>query len=888
MDQVAVQTEPQAPQAQPNRPNRAMRRRQQSIAARPLKLSPALASSKLRTAIQGHASEVLTWAQTDRSTPAPVLAVRASAGVGKSEAVLDVLATPEWGNRRVLYLVPTIELAEELRVRAKGKAIAARVLRGRSQPQEGQPKKGDRMCAKHELADALAALGTDITNTLCRSKAATKGGKDEECPFAATCPYLRQLQNKGPGLLIAAHQYIPLTMEGLKAESIDMLIVDESFWQAMCREGTVSTSQFQLARMPGELSKSAYRKGESKQAREERLMGDAANHANLTGKMRRVMAAAIEADKPLDLEMLRDAGLTSHACKWAAAFEYGRLGTPSVTAGMPREEQKRRIQAAKVDEAFSFARVWKILSIELDQPRNQLIGIVRDTRHWNEKKGVFQDVLRTFHHPDAKLAECPLILIDADLDERIARQFYPVAGKVVTLDADWRNVRVRQVLDRATSKNMLAGKNPRADEQQRHENRRNDLWQSMADMAARHGHPMAFSTNPQQDVQARSRRPLLVTYKAVEDEWVEAGLIEAEGDQAGTPKRHALPFAIAHLGNIRGKDCWKHATGVIVAGRLEPSVAAVEALARCVYFQDPEELTFSIPSEDGNLHYHTMDKPILFRDGTEQVVPTAVHADGRVHRVLEQIREAELLQAIARVRPVHRTADQPCEIVVASNVPLPGLLVDEGVTWANLTPDRMRRMELAGVLPDLAADCAAAYPDLFPSADAVRQARSRAARAHLAAASSDMNHGCDKAQLDILYGKCHTLTGAAAPFDMMQVIRVEYRRPASFIEGNRGEKFRAGSATVRVDSGDTEADVVARLLEALPDAVKVAVVGPLPCPVAKPEEALAALENALAFIAPWLDTDERGEVFHGNAAASLEEVAQASFRPPQGWRPTIN
>ena len=839
--------------------NRAAFRRVRSAAARSPKMPAFQASARLREAINDHAREAMKWARGDRQGKAPVLAIRASAGIGKSQAVLEVLAQPEWANARVLYLVPSIELAEELKVRAEEMNIISRVLRGRSQPQPGQPKNGARMCAKHDLADAMAGLGYDIANTLCRSKSKTKGGPDEECEFAATCPYLAQLRHKGPGLLIAAHQYIPLTMEGLKEENIDLLIVDESFWQALCRQGRVSTSQFQLHRMPGEFSKAAFRKGESRETRDERLAGDAADHYDLVSQVRNVLHQAMEESRPLTLSMFREAGLTPEACRWAASYEYGRLGKPDVTAGMPREEQAARIRAAVVDEAYGFARVWKILAAELEQAdRDQLIGLVREPRHFNEKTGTFEDVLLTYYHAEPKLTEVPLVLIDADLEERIAERFYPVAGNTIHLEADWQNVRIRQVVDRAVSRNMLAGSNPREDEQKRHGNRREDLWAIAADMAFRHGHPTAFPEQPGHAMAARNRRPLLVTYKGVEDAWISEGRIEGQGEEA-TPKRNALPFAVAHLGDVRGKDGWKHATGIIVAGRLEPTVDAIEALTRCVFYNAPEPLAFLPRDEHGHARYESEDRAIQMRDGTDVLVPTAIHPDPRCQAVLTQVREAELLQAIARIRPVHRTDANPCEIIVATNIPLPGLMVDEATTWNDLSPDRLRRMAIHGVVPDLAADCAAAYPEMFPSPAAVRQARSRAYRNRLPEGVNIDHAGCDKAHLVSLYGECHTLAGASAPA-LKGMVRVEFRRSLE-VEGGRKGRFRAGSATVRVNEGEDEADVVARLQSVLPDAFAVAVVGPLPCPVEQPEEAAEGLENAVSFLSPWLDTEVVGGAF---------------------------
>jgi len=840
-------------------PNRATLRR---MGTHKLIKSSAQESSRiLARGLEDHFKQAQQWLADGRTTDVPVLAIRSPAGVGKSEGVLQALSKPAWSDRRGLYLVPTIALAEELAVRARTMGINARVIRGRSQVQPGELEAGAKMCAKNKLAESLSALGMDVTNTLCRS-AGEKGEPAQECEHAKTCPYLAQLKNKASGLLIACHNYIPLTMERMKAEKLDYLIVDESFWRAMCREGRVQTSQFQLFRGVGK--DYGRRKGMSN-ADLQQEQGVAMNDfEELTILLKDIFNEASKAKKPLTLDMFRQAGFTPELCAFATTYEYSRLGRPEIKAGMNYELQAELIKKAKVDEAFGFARIWKILNTELALPRNQLLGIVRDERAWSDKAEGFEDVLRTYYHPDAKLTDLPLILIDADLDEDIAKQFYPVASKVLNIDVAWSNVFVRQVLDRAVSRSMLAGDNKRPDEQARNGNRREDLWYIASDMSARHGHPVAFSADATDDTDARKRRPLIVTYKSVEDAWIASGRIEPYGAKE-IPLRNALPFDVAHLGDIRGKDGWKHATGVIVAGRLEPQVSDVEKLARQVFFADERELTFIQPDDEGNKRWNSVNRAVSFRDGTEQGVSVSSHPDPRCDSILRQIREAELLQAVGRIRPVHRQAGNPCEIVIATNVPLDGVLVDEAVIWDDLVPDRIRRMELEGVVPDLSADCASAYPDMFSSASAVRQARSRSARARFQSQLEDNElqvSGCDKSHLDTLYGKCHT--------QRLLTVRVNYKRRVGGLE-------RSGSASVRYSKGESEADVVGRLTRAVPDAYAVTVLGTLPDADEEPERLAQMHKEATAWLAGSFESDEVG--------STRPPVPKPATKPPIDDRP---
>jgi hypothetical protein len=72
------------------------------------------------------------------------------------------------------------------------------------------------------------------------------------------------------------------------------------------------------------------------------------------------------------------------------------------------------------------------------------------------------------------------------------------------------------------------------------------------------------------------------------------------------------------------------------------------------------------------------------RDGTRQAVRVRVHPDRRVRAVVEQVREAEMVQAIDRLRLIHSPRRKT--VVILCNIPL-DLPVDELVTWRALAGD---------------------------------------------------------------------------------------------------------------------------------------------------------------------------------------------------------
>jgi len=93
------------------------------------------------------------------------------------------------------------------------------------------------------------------------------------------------------------------------------------------------------------------------------------------------------------------------------------------------------------------------------------------------------------------------------------------------------------------------------------------------------------------------------------------------------------------------------------------------------------------------------------RDGSTERVNVSVHPDPRVQAVVEQGREAEMVQAIDRLRLIHN--EKRKTVYILCSIPL-DLAVDELVTWKQLTGDRR--------LSDALADCDARGWDALPLA----------------------------------------------------------------------------------------------------------------------------------------------------------------------------
>ena len=194
---------------------------------------------------------------------------------------------------------------------------------------------------------------------------------------------------------------------------------------------------------------------------------------------------------------------------------------------------------------------------------------------------------------------------------------------------------------------------------------------------------------------------LLVSYKAA---------IEALIDD--------LPahVATAHFGALRGLNVFAHCETVVVMGREQPSAQAIEALTRPFCATDPEPF---LPVGD----YVLQSRGRRMRDpDAPNVTHAQVHFDPRCQAMLEQIREAEMVQAIDRVRPIfnHR------KVFVLNSLPL-DLTVDRTLTWLELRPGKfVLAFARFGVLPLSGYDLTRCFPDLW------RHQEGRGGRADLA------------------------------------------------------------------------------------------------------------------------------------------------------------
>ncbi|MBE7245312.1 MAG: hypothetical protein INR63_10180 [Actinomycetospora chiangmaiensis] len=101
-------------------------------------------------------------------------------------------------------------------------------------------------------------------------------------------------------------------------------------------------------------------------------------------------------------------------------------------------------------------------------------------------------------------------------------------------------------------------------------------------------------------------------------------------------------------------------------------------------------------------------------------VETERHPDPVAEALRAQVTEAQLIQAVGRIRPLRRTAESPAFVDIITDVPLP-ISVDRAVAWKDALPGGWADMAPAGVILESEADIMAAFPDLAPTRQAARE-----------------------------------------------------------------------------------------------------------------------------------------------------------------------
>ena len=181
---------------------------------------------------------------------------------------------------------------------------------------------------------------------------------------------------------------------------------------------------------------------------------------------------------------------------------------------------------------------------------------------------------------------------------------------------------------------------------------------------------------------------------------------------------------------LRGSNAAEECSVVFITGRNEPPPIEVDHKARALFWDRDIPLQHDEFGNNQNLPLELRGFLTSERfEGGTQGVETRAFSDSRIEAVHQQMREAESIQAIARLRLVHNK--QRKRVFILSNVPLE-VPIDQLVKFKDLMPDRLEYEFLkAGNVPLTPLGVLKIRPDLAVTEDAARMMLKRSAISQL-------------------------------------------------------------------------------------------------------------------------------------------------------------
>jgi putative DNA primase/helicase len=601
----------------------------------------------------------------------PVQAVSVDVGLGKTRTWRDRVAPALVGGAFTGVLaVPRHRLGDEI-VRDLAEAgRTARVYRGREAADPEQP--GEKMCRALDRATLISDSLGEVSRRACKHQ-------ESVCEFYHVCGYQRQ-RRAGPDIWIVPHQLLFRARPSFIPEPAS-LVIDEGFWSGALH-GIDQPVKLWVddIRAVREIEKPGGGRYTS-------------STAELMAISHRV-CSAIESEKDgrIRQDALTKVYVTATDCREALRLEWRRKLDIEVEPTTPLAVVRALCSkiAAHNQLVARLARFWNLLTRTLDAPCKRSPWLeLRKAEPLPGAQGTAPAIRMIWHDDIHQSWGASTLIMDATLPAPIVRQFFPKMPEPLAVAAPMPHTRVSQITDRAMTADMLIPTDGASE-------RTNATRRANAERVRR------FIEVRAEDV--RPGKVLVVCQLGLETAMV-AG---ARPDNV----------EIEHFNNITGENRWADVAVVIVIGRTEPPPRTVEQTARALFGAEVIEIE---PDEKGAVRYPATTRGVRMRDGRGIAVQGPMHPDERAEAVRWAICEAGLVQAIGRGRGVNRSAADPLQIDILTNVVLP-IEVDELTTWGRIQPGLAEVMRARGAVPLGYADMATAYPDLFSSAEAARKA----------------------------------------------------------------------------------------------------------------------------------------------------------------------
>ena len=297
-------------------------------------------------------------------------------------------------------------------------------------------------------------------------------------------------------------------------------------------------------------------------------------------------------------------------------------------------------------------------------------------------------------HPVAKGWRVRTLISDATGDPELLRAIWPdLVSEEDTMG--WQqlprpdSVRLFQLVDRSISKYVVAIEGSNEKELERKQKAARRMYAAVLAKALEYGGA------PVAAIVYKSTEDFIRTYCFVPD-WL----------------------TLTHHGDVTGTDMFKNVRALFVVGRPLPPAETVTRQTEAMYGRYIPKRAYRkavgripiVPDAQGNTHIE---------------VATWKHPYALAEHMRRHACEGALIQAVGRARAGLRTPDEPLDVHLWTDVPLPELGPAEPVLWEEVEAGLDGLMlATGGVWFESAVDAAEAYKGLF-TVDALNQAKKR-------------------------------------------------------------------------------------------------------------------------------------------------------------------
>jgi hypothetical protein len=518
----------------------------------------------------------------------------------------------------VVVGVPRHHLGEEQLAALRDKfpdSKPAAIWRGRGAADPDHP--GEQMCLRYEEVQKVQKLKLDVDKSLCQQDTL-------RCQFFDRCGYQRQ--KRPAAIWFTAHE--TLVHEKPKViGKVKELLIDEDPVDALLWFDKIALDDFA-------------------QVSHARNRDDPNLGQRLTGARRRL----VDFIEDLPDGPIPKSDLHHFAGGWAerqAKGEWYEKVEPDIDPGMSRRQVEDAVANATNNTLMDKRiKLWKAVADAVRDDAPELCGRLK-LKTVNGRRFVMMSGIQQIN---SEFGE-PAFLTDASADPGILRHIWPQLdpGKAYWPFMD--HARFRQLVDRSFGKMSIApadqddevddddGEDRGSDEAQpqQHDRKRTVLrmWSALlVDAGRRYG----------------GKPVVTVTYKATEN-YIKQNLYVPAW------------MTLAHFGDISGLDRWREVRAIYVVGRTLPPAESVTRMAEALGGEGIRER-----------NYVEAEVPIPIArdaDGYNTVlVKQWHHPHPLAERIRRQICEGGLMQVIGRVRAMWRTATNPVDVNIWTDVPL--------------------------------------------------------------------------------------------------------------------------------------------------------------------------------------------------------------------------